>query len=89
LSTAASSPPVPLTQRASAAIPPVHLAGLIAVTLAMLGPSMLGFVIVQGGLVRPLTPDLGYLAVPAIFIGLWIFSHFDQVRPPGSGLPIK
>jgi len=48
---------------------------------------MLGVVIVQGGLVRPLTPDLEYLAVTAIFLGLWIFSHFDQVRPQGQVCP--
>jgi len=74
-------------QRASAPTTPVRLAGLIAATLAMLGPAMLGVVIVQGGLGRPVTPDLECLAVPAIFLGLWIFSHFDQVRPQGQVCP--
>jgi len=60
---------------------------LIAVTLTMLGPAMLGVVIVQGGLGSPLTPDLEYLAGPAIFLGLWVFSHFDQVRPLGQVCP--
>lgn len=50
-----------------------------AASLIMILPPMLLFVSKEGGLRKPLTPDLEYLAVCAIFLSLWIFARWEQL----------
>ena len=47
-------------------------------SLIMLLPTMGAIVLSEGGLRRPLTTDLEYLAVSSIFIALWALSRWEQ-----------
>jgi hypothetical protein len=64
-------------------LPRIYLLSGLA-TLIMIFPPMAFIVRAQGGFAKPLTPDLEYLAVSALFIALWAFHQWEKALPNHS-----
>ena len=54
-------------------------------TLIMVFPPMAFIVRAQGGFTKPLSADLEYIAVSALFIALWAFHEWEQTLPKSLG----
>ena len=81
-------PPIALFIASVSFFVPVNLSRIYLIsgvaTLVMLLPPMAGIVAAEGGLSRPLNTNIEYLAVSVLFIGLWIFSRWEQHLPSPS-----
>ncbi len=55
-----------------------------AASLILVLPPMISIVQAEGGLTRPMTADLEYLAVSAVFLSLWAMSTWEQSFNPND-----